>query len=54
MSQGLPRHLLGAGTQFSGDTVSTLKEPVMQEEAGGMGGFSKEKTLEVGFEEMIR
>ena len=53
MCQGLPRYLLGAGRQ-----VFCLYSVCPQEASdgggsGGMGGFPKEKTPEVAFEEMI-
>ena len=53
MCQGLPRYLLGAGRQ-----VFCLYSVCFQGASGGggsrgMGGFPKEKTLEVDFEEMI-
>lgn len=37
MSQGLPRHLLGAGTQFSGDSVY----PRGASDGGGGWGYGR-------------
>ena len=54
MCQGLPSYLLGAGRQVFCSYSVYSQGASAGGGRGGMGGFPREKTLEVAFEEMIR
>lgn len=54
MSQGLPRHLSGAGTHSLCDTASAFKDPDTEEEVGPEKASPSRGPTRWALKEMIR